>query len=187
MKIAITGHTNGIGKAIYDDLITTNDVIGFSLTTGYDISSPEERKKIIEESMDCTVFINNAFDYSKWPTEENTDSQCLMAEELFDAWKGQEKFIINIGSRINDFSEFENEYKAIYAKQKKRLDQFYLDHSHEKPYVITVRPGSTNTRVVKQENIEKLNPKDVAQVIRFILENKYNFLVRTITLGKIND
>lgn len=187
MRIAITGHTNGIGKAIYEELVTSYDIIGFSLSTGYNISSPEDRAKIIKESDDCLVFINNAFDYSKWPTEENTDSQCLMAEELFEVWKHQEKFIINIGSRINDFKTFEPEYKAIYAKQKKRLDQFYLDNSHQKPYIITVRPGSTDTRVLKNETVEKLRPEDVATVIRFILENKYNFLVRTITLGKIND
>lgn len=187
MNIAITGHTNGIGKAIYDDLSSTNNVIGFSLTTGYNISLPEDRDKIIQESQDCHVFINNAFDYSKWPTEENTDSQFLMCKELFEAWKNQEKYIINIGSRINDFAEFENQYKAIYAKQKKKLDDFYLENSHAKPYVITVRPGSTNTRVLKQETKEKLEPEHVAQVVRFILENKNIFLVRTITLGKPND
>ena len=185
MKISVTGHTNGIGKAIYDDLLKSrHHLIGFSLSTGYNISVPEDRAKIIKESMSCGVFINNAFDYSKWPTEENTDSQCLMAEEMFEAWKGQEKCIINIGSRINDFTGFENTYKAIYAKQKKRLDQFYLDHSHEKPYIITVRPGTTDTRVMKEEKVEKLQPEDVAKVVRFILDNKYNFLVRTITLGK---
>lgn len=187
MKIAITGHTNGIGKAIHDSLSETHTVIGFSLTTGYNISSAEDRAKIIKESEECMVFINNAFDYSKWPTEENTDSQYLLCEELFEEWKNQEKYIINIGSRINDFTGFENEYKAIYARQKKKLDEFYLQNSHAKPYVITVRPGSTNTRVLKQEVREKLEPEHIAQVVNFILENKDNFLVRTITLGKPND
>ena len=194
MKIAITGHTNGIGKSIFDELASNSkdspnmhDVIGFSLSTGYNISIPEDRARIIEESSDCSVFINNAFDYSKWPTEENTDSQCLMAEEIFASGEGQEKFIINIGSRINDFRTFEPEYKSIYAKQKKRLDDFYLEHSHAKPYIITVRPGSTDTRVLQNETVEKLQPADIAKVIRFILENKNNFLIRTITMGKIND
>lgn len=186
MKIAITGHTNGIGKSIFDEL-SMHDVIGFSVSTGYNISLPEDRARIIEESSDCSVFINNAFDYSKWPTEENTDSQCLMAEELFESWRWQDKFIINISSRINDFKTFENEYKTIYAKQKKRLDDFYLEHSSERPYIITVRPGSTDTRIIQHENVEKLQPEDVAKVVRFILENKDNFLIRTITVGKIND
>ena len=185
MKIAITGHTNGIGKAIYDALSEhTQNLTGFSLTTGYNISLPEDRTKIISESMNCSVFINNAFDYSKFPTEQDTDSQCLLAEELFDAWRGQERYIINIGSRINDFTGFEGTYKEIYAKQKKRLDQFYLTHSHEKPYIITIRPGTTDTRVVSNENSEKLNPEDIAKVLMFILDNKNSFLIRTVTLGK---
>ena len=185
MKIAITGHTNGIGKAIYDALSEhTHDLNGFSLTNGYNISLPEDRNRIISESMNCSVFINNAFDYSKFPTEQDTDSQCLLAEELFDAWKGQEKYIINIGSRINDFTGFEGTYKEIYAKQKKRLDQFYFTNSHEKPYIITIRPGTTDTRVVSAETSEKLRPEDIAKVLMFILDNKNAFLVRTITLGK---
>ena len=41
MKIAITGHTKGIGQAIYDLLGQEHDVIGYSRSNGYNINQPE--------------------------------------------------------------------------------------------------------------------------------------------------
>ena len=60
MKLAITGHTKGIGKAIAD--LYPNS-LGFSRSNGYDISKPEDVKLIIETTieMDCDVFVNNAY------------------------------------------------------------------------------------------------------------------------------
>ena len=58
MKIAITGHTQGIGKCAFERL--SPNIIGFSKSTGYDITKFNDRKRIIEESKDCDIFINNA-------------------------------------------------------------------------------------------------------------------------------
>ena len=57
-KYAVTGHTQGIGKGLFDRL--SPDVIGFSKTNGYDISIPDSRRKIVKEllSNHCQVFIN---------------------------------------------------------------------------------------------------------------------------------
>ena len=61
MKFAITGHTNGIGKAFSELPEVKDNFIGFSKSTGYNIEDVEDRSKIIEESIDCDVFINNAY------------------------------------------------------------------------------------------------------------------------------
>ena len=55
MKIAITGHTKGIGLAIYDLLGQEHNVFGYSRTNGYNINNPE---KIFEEAKDFDIFIN---------------------------------------------------------------------------------------------------------------------------------
>ena len=39
MKIAITGHTKGIGKALYDNLSQQHEVEGYSRSNGFDISN----------------------------------------------------------------------------------------------------------------------------------------------------
>ena len=44
MKVAITGHTKGLGKELYNRF---DDVLGFSSSNGYDISNNYERSNII--------------------------------------------------------------------------------------------------------------------------------------------
>lgn len=89
MKYAITGHTQGIGKRAFDRL--SPDIIGFSKSTGYDITNCRDRIRIIEESENCDVFINNATD---------NFGQVELFLDLFKAWKDKNKLIINVGSRI---------------------------------------------------------------------------------------
>jgi hypothetical protein len=92
MKIAITGHTSGIGLALYNHLSKDNSVIGFSKSTGYDIITEIDRSRIIESSFDCDIFINNA------PAEFG---QTMLFLELFKKWHDDSnKTIINVGSRI---------------------------------------------------------------------------------------
>jgi NAD(P)-dependent dehydrogenase (short-subunit alcohol dehydrogenase family) len=60
MKCLITGHTTGIGKALYDSFVLKGfDVVGVSRTTGYDIS--ERYQDIIALAETCDLFINNAY------------------------------------------------------------------------------------------------------------------------------
>lgn len=91
MKYAVTGHTSGIGKTLFERL--SPNVIGFSRSTGYNINSYADRQRIINESNDCDVFINNA------PAGYG---QVDLFIELFQEWKDKEKTIINVGSRITD-------------------------------------------------------------------------------------
>jgi hypothetical protein len=59
MKIAITGHTSGIGKALYDYYSINNEVIGFSRSNGYNL--PNSLQDVIRESKGCDLFINNCY------------------------------------------------------------------------------------------------------------------------------
>jgi short-subunit dehydrogenase len=85
MKYAITGHTRGIGKRAFERL--TPNVIGFSKSTGYDITNFADRRRIIDESSNCDIFINNA-------TEGF--GQTLLFLELLEAWKDTDKTIIKL-------------------------------------------------------------------------------------------
>jgi len=88
VKIAITGHTSGIGKAFFQSI--QEEIIGFSKSNGFDITNIESRKEIINLSNDCDIFINNAHD-------EFGQTEFLI--ELFKEWKDYNRQIINIGSR----------------------------------------------------------------------------------------
>ncbi len=97
MKIAITGYSKGLGKALFEFLSQKHKIIGFSRSNGYDIKSPGDRKKIIKESKDCDVFINLVHNYY-----HQTD----LLLELHKSWKGLQKYIINIGTSAVDNGDF---------------------------------------------------------------------------------
>lgn len=91
MKIALTGHTKGLGAEISNHFKHKHDVLGFSKSTGYDIKSPSDRKKILKASADAEIFINLVHNYY-----HQTD----LLFEFFSAWEDQEKLIINISSEV---------------------------------------------------------------------------------------
>lgn len=103
MIVALTGHTSGIGAALYQHLLRSgHQVMGFSRTelepsgfrrqTGYDIDTSNGRSKIVNDSIIADVFINNASGYGG-------QSQLLL--QMWDSWVGSAvpRLIINIGSR----------------------------------------------------------------------------------------
>ena len=177
MKIAVTGHTSGIGKATFDALSVDYDVIGLSRSNGYDITTELGRSKIIDAVYDCDVFVNNAFDYSNY-----TDAQVVLARKMFDMWTGEQKYIVNISSRVNDFQQINNQQ---YADAKLSLDKFYEETSMSNtPSVLNFRPGATDTRVMQNSTVDKMTPEHVAGVIKFVIDNLQNFRIRNITLHK---
>jgi len=110
MKIAITGHTQGIGQGLFRRL--SPDAIGFSMSTGYDITKKEDRQRIIKESADCNIFINNA-------TAEF--GQTYLFLELFEEWKHTDKTIINIGSRIAEIKSLPEDKHHLLKYQAEKL------------------------------------------------------------------
>ena len=110
MKIAITGHTQGIGKCAFERL--SPNIIGFSKSTGYDITKFNDRKRIIEESKDCDIFINNA---------NAGFGQTLLFLELFEEWQNTDKTIINVGSRIAEIPILPKTHQHLIKYQAEKL------------------------------------------------------------------
>lgn len=84
-KIIITGHTSGVGKAIYDKFneISCHTIVGMSRSNGYDIE--KDFDKIVDEATGAELFINNAY----------RDEQQL---KLFHALKGKVDMMVVMGS-----------------------------------------------------------------------------------------
>ena len=104
--IAITGHTKGFGKYLFQRLHAR----GFSRSNGFDINDPQ---KIIESLDDCDIFINNAYDGF---------AQVKLLYALYEEWKDKNKLIINIGSRSKDFTLREREVSFGYSVEKLALE-----------------------------------------------------------------
>jgi hypothetical protein len=145
MKVAITGDSYGIGYILkYKLEIEGHMVVGFSRSNGYDISKPEDRKRIIEQVDDCDMFINNAHaDYS----------QCDLLFEIWQRWQGQKKKIVNISSSI--VMRWQNDFRDIkYRNAKIALEDAseFLWNKAEWPSIMVVRPCLTDTPAAKQNN-----------------------------------
>lgn len=109
--IGLTGHTDGIGAEIYQQW--KGQCIGFSRSTGHDITQRSSRNKIISAVRDCSVFINNAC---------AGYGQVDLLIELFTEWKYEDRLIVNVGSRIAEVMLDESRLHLLeYSAQKKAL------------------------------------------------------------------
>lgn len=160
MKVAITGHSRGIGKAIAD-LYYSDEVIGFSRSNGYDISSAETINKIINQSIDCDVFVNNAY---------HDFAQCDLLEGIFSQWKDDpSKTIVNIISRARyglGKAKFYGQTKIeLYTKAKK-----IMFSPEKRCRIININPGYVRTDMVAHINVRMLTPEELATMIKWCLD-----------------
>ena len=91
-KIIITGHTKGIGKAIFDKFteVSCHKIIGMSRSNGYDIE--KDFDKIVVEATGADFFVNNAY----------RDGQQL---KLFHALKDKVNMMVVMGSVSRHYPE----------------------------------------------------------------------------------
>lgn len=167
MKVAITGHTQGLGQAFFK-YFQPHTVIGFSRSNGYNIANPADRNKILEEITDVDMFINNAYN-------NFDDSQLQLLMAVYDLWKGTDKIIINVSSRYTNGSE-------KYCKDKEQQDLFCRSKEFTLPYIINLKPGLTNTTRVEHIKGDRLSVDDVLAVLDFVLNN--NCKIHSMTFGK---
>ena len=171
MKVAVTGHTKGIGKSIFDYFKNKGlEVVGFSRSTGFDISNEEDRNRILEMSKDCDIFVNNAY-------KDYDNSQKILLDKVFNLWNNQEKVIINISTRWTYTTH-------PYSLTKLSADHFCEKHKQDKVYLINLKPGMIDTDRVRDIEGDRMDPSDVVNVIDFILSNKNKFRVHSITFGR---
>lgn len=175
MKVAITGHTKGIGKAFSE---VFPDYIGFSRSNGYDITNPEIRTRIIQESMDCQIFVNNA-------QQEFAQTELLM--DLWDKWKFRPKIIVNIGSRSSDYLDSSYTHYR-YALQKKTLENasLYMSKGKYVCKVTYVKAGYVDTDSVTNVQDKKIDARDLAQQVKEIISIDKGYWIPMIALQARN-
>lgn len=170
MKIALTGHTKGIGKSIYDwffgDPEMTEEVLGFSRSNGYDIKNKSDREKIIKEVSDCNVFINNAHEEF---------AQVHMLNELYNSWKEtQGKIIINIGVDSVPSVAWQVVHK-MYPVEKMALHSAIdiLQQESDRCVKITnLALGHVNTEFNEDYFGSKIHPTEVPKAIEWIVSRQ---------------
>lgn len=144
MKIAVTGHTAGIGKSISDILENRgHEIIGLSRRNGWNI---RVTPKIVEAVIDCDIFINNA---------QTSFAQTELLFAVWEKWKGNsKKHIWCIGTMMSQYS-MPPAVKGLseldldnYHTQKNALEDAvqHLRCRDSWPYITMIRPGAIATQ-----------------------------------------
>lgn len=168
MKIAVTGHTKGIGQAVTKLLESHgHEVQGFSRHNGWDFTDAQTRSDFIttlkDGNFDC--FINNAYPHKYYQNMEGF----FQIELLNQAWllweKEKQKKIIVIGSNNADNAK---NYYHPFSIHKKALDDTcrQLRNTREWPHIINIKPSYVDTQVISHlKNVTKLSSTEVAELI----------------------
>lgn len=138
MKIAITGHSAGIGQALSKEYANLgHEVIGLSRRNGYNIKSTP---KVCDAIQPCDVFINNA---------QSGFAQTELLIEMTKRWTGQNKSIIVVSTMMTEYpsSVLPGIEMDEYYIQKCTLENTVkqLRAKHKSINYTIVRPGNIAT------------------------------------------
>lgn len=113
MRCVVTGHTSGIGKVIYEHFLSKGwTVFGMSRSNGYNII--DDQDKIIEESADCDIFVNCAYDG-------------IGQLELLNRLHDRVKNMIVIGSVAADWAKIWKDYGSNKFDLQERCKELALE------------------------------------------------------------
>jgi short-subunit dehydrogenase len=177
-KIAIVGHTRGIGKAIADLYKKKKyEVIGMSRSNGFDIIHDQE--KIIENIEGCHLVVLNA---------HADRGQLNLLKRIYGlyAFDKMKVAVITSTSGLDeepDYNQFQiwDKFKYVqYCEIKKELIEYIEELQQElisKPLsVYDVCPDVVDTDMIKGlwQDLPKLSAHEVADAVRYCFESTYN-------------
>lgn len=183
MKIAITGHSAGIGRSFARRLQgMDHEILGISKRDGNNIRNIP---KIVDMILPCNLWINNA---------QAGYAQTELLYKVWDAWKNQKgKSIWLISTmmttdlrlpRIPGMTEIAI---AEYKNQKRALEDAFYQLKSLAPYpqMLLIRPGSVATQPGQTADLNGADvDKWVDSVIDFyLLATDRNLYIEEISLG----
>ena len=168
MKIAITGHTHGIGKAFAEQLsIRGHEIIGISRRDGENIRRIMHTASLIEPA---DLFINNA---------QSNYAQTELLYEVWKRWAGwvparKNKWIWNISTQMTQspidvsVSGHDDITMSQYRNQKLALEEAsrQLQYTEAWPHISIIRPGAVGTT----ENYDPKKRSDVNVWVKNVID-----------------
>jgi nucleoside-diphosphate-sugar epimerase len=138
MKIAITGHTAGIGQALAKQYqLAGHEIVGLSQRNGNNIRNTP---KICDQIESCDVFVNNA---------QAGYAQTELLFEMAQRWSGTGKQIIVISTMMTQepVSSLTGLGMDHYRLQKVTLEEAVRQIRHRRlgVKIVIVRPGNIAT------------------------------------------
>jgi NAD(P)-dependent dehydrogenase (short-subunit alcohol dehydrogenase family) len=173
-KIAIVGHTRGIGKAIADLYRKKNyTVVGLSSSNGYDLHCSQV--EIMEQLNDCQLIVLNAY---------VGKGQMNLLKRIYGRFVFEDKKVVVItstsGTPIGEDEDLQNPEYIDYCENKKNLIGYIEELQQEllnKPLsVYDICPDVVDTDMTKGlwVDLPKLTADEVAEAVRYCFESTFN-------------
>lgn len=178
MKVAVTGHTRGIGQGIHDYFLSNgHEVSGFSRSNGYDLNDERVQEQIVQETLDHDIFVNNAFNHL------GGFAQTQLLHKLFPHWKDKGAWIFNISSIASDYIAGRQE-ATPYPITKLALDSYVKQLAWTLPRVnlVLIRPGRVDTPLIKPIPGRKLRVSDIVDTIDWIMSRPADVHICEVTV-----
>lgn len=192
MKVIITGHKSGIGKAIADLLKQRGyEIIGFDLQDGFNIAEPSNLNSIVQQFNEADVFINNAYH----PT-----AQTALLRKAIRAWQNSEKIIVHIGSlmalgtgeTLKHFEDLVDQYSNIsghtYINTKReQMEIINTEYFNSDTKIIHLMLSATKTSMLGDEiyPYPTLNPKKIAKIVEKLLKQDDDCFIRQVIVSNM--
>lgn len=180
MKIAITGHSAGIGLALANEYAAAgHEIVGLSRRNGYNIKN---LMKILNPILECDVLINNA---------QSGFAQTELLSAVWKEWRHQkDKMIINISTLMTTHPSAGSDDADL---EMYRIQKLALENAHHQlrllsgsPKMILVRPGAVATQPGQDLNNEYCDVIKWAQRFVSILDFDQEIQVSDFSLqGRI--
>ena len=173
-KIAVIGHTRGIGKAIVDLYRKKNyTVVGLSSSNGYDLQS--RQAEIMEQLDDCQLVVLSAYVGM---------AQMTLLKRIHGKFAFDDKKVAVItstsGTSIGMDENLQDPKYVDYCENKKKLIAYIEELQQElltKPLsVYDICPDVVDTVMTKGmwQDLPKLTADEVAEAVRYCFESTFN-------------
>lgn len=178
-RIAITGHTQGIGLALYNYYQNQGkQVVGFSLDNGWDIS--RDLTAIVKQTEDCDLFFNHAYcdNYQtelaeKWHEQHwhhnhcivNTSSEVSLREPILDS---QMPWLAKYQKHKQNLNVMSNRINNSYSKCKSIT--LFLPHVNTNFMLIDVVTGAAIEQLTEQQTQYQANIRSRALTVPDVIE-----------------
>ncbi len=169
MIVSLTGHTKGLGNAIFNKLNKTYQIKGLSRSNGWDIKDVDS---IIAEVRDTDVFINNAY---------SNRYQSELFIKLFYEWKYTNKIIININSSMVIDGNSNSDYYHNKVNLKKVVDTAISDTQNKTVRIMNLFPSTLSTNYY-YKNLNKIDNNYIASLIEWVLKQPSDIELRDVII-----
>lgn len=162
MKIAITGHKRGIGKAFAEQLESRgHTIVGISRSDGENIRRTAHTASIIEP---CDMFINNAISFY---------AQTELLFEVWHRWQDTDKIIWNISTKVCEQNKDEQiDGLTMRESMQYRNTKMSLELAH---YQLLQQPSNVKMELirpgcVKTQTFSAPDARPADEYVREVLE-----------------